>query len=137
MKEKCINALLNAKSGINKNFPKYERLTESIFADITNFANEDFEGISVNKRYRRFLDICENILISAFEQDASKAYLRLLFKTFNDKDVSKYFSYIMQSRSNDFQYAAKRFVNIFVYWDISVRKEKKLKEILKLIDGWM
>ena len=137
MKEKCISALSNAKAGINKDFPKYEGLTESIFADITNFANEDFDGISVNKRYRSFLDVCKNILTTAFEQDASKAYLRLLFKMFNDKDISKYFSYIMQSKSADFQYAAKRFVNIFVYWDISVSKEKKLKEILKLIDGWM
>ena len=53
-----------------------------------------------------------------------------------NKDISKYFSHIMQSRSKDFQDAVDRLCNIFTYVHIEGQKDKKLKKILDLLNGW-
>lgn len=102
MREKCLSAVEHEKTLIDNEFPKQKDLTNSIFVEILDFINQDFDGISDNKRYRCFLDLYKNILIISFQENASKAYLRMIFKAMKNKDILKYFSHIMQSRSKDF-----------------------------------
>lgn len=138
MRKQCIAAIESEQRNINKEFPKYENLTNSIFTKITNFVNEDFDGISDNKRYRYFLDLCRDILITAFEQDTQKSYLRMVFKTLKNEDISKYFSCVMQSRSNDFRVVRDGLVIRFITsWQdmIPYDKDKKLKEFLRYLDN--
>ena len=136
MREQCIEAINTEHENIDKEFPKYENLTEDIFEKLTDFANEDFEGISDNKRYRYFLDLCRDILTEAFERDAQKSYLRMVFKALKNEDISKYFSRVMQSRSNNFKFVIDRLWNAFVYEHIEYQKDRKLKEILDLLNAW-
>ena len=42
----------------------------------------------------------------------------------------------MQSRSKDFQDTVDRLCNIFTYVHIEGQKDKKLKKILDLLNGW-
>ena len=78
----------------------------------------------------------KTILIISFQQPATKAYLRMIFKAMNHKDTSNYLSHIMQSRSKDFQDTVDRLCNIFTYVHIEGQKDKKLKKILDLLNGW-
>ena len=78
----------------------------------------------------------KNILIISFQENASKAYLRMIFKAMKNKDILKYFSHIMQSRSKDFRDTVDRLCNIFAYVHIEGQKDKKLKKILDLLNGW-
>jgi len=44
----------------------------------------------------------------------------------------------MKTKSIDISNIMKRFVNFFVYWqDSDNTKDKKLEEIIKLLDGWL
>lgn len=138
MRQKCIEAISREKSEIMQEFPKYKELTDFIFTKITDFAEEDFEGISDNKRYRYFLDLCRDILTEAFERDAQKSYLRMVFKALKNEDISKYFSHVMQSRSNDFQVVRDGLIIRFIAnWQgmIPYDKDKKLKEFLRYLDN--
>lgn len=138
MRQQCINAIKSEQENINKEFPKYKNLTNNVFERITDFANEDFEGVSDNKRYRCFLDLCRDILTTAFEQDAQKSYLRMVFKTLKNEDISKYFSCVMQSRSKDFQVVRDGLVIRFITsWQgmQPYDKDKKLKEFLIYLDN--
>lgn len=136
MREKCLSTVEHEKTLIDNEFPKQKDLTNRIFVEILDFINQDFDGISDNKRYRCFLDLYKNILIISFQENASKAYLRMIFKAMKNKDISKYFSHIMQSRSKYFQDTVDRLCNIFTYVHIEGQKDKKLKKILDLLNGW-
>ena len=91
MREKCLSTVEHEKTLIDNEFPKQKDLTNRIFVEILDFINQDFDGISDNKRYRCFLDLYKNILIISFQENASKAYLRMIFKAMKNKDISKYF----------------------------------------------
>ena len=98
MREKCLSTVEHEKTLIDNEFPKQKDLTNRIFVEILDFINQDFDGISDNKRYRCFLDLYKNILIISFQENASKAYLRMIFKAMKNKDISKYFFTILCNR---------------------------------------
>ncbi len=138
MRQKCIAAIKTEQENINKEFPKYENLTDDIFEKITDFANEDFDGITDNKRFRCFLDLCKNILTTAFEQDAQKSYLRMVFKALKNEDISKYFSYIIQSNAEQMKVITDGLVIRCTYswqWMVPYDKERMLAEFLKYLDN--
>ena len=56
MREKCLSTVEHEKTLIDNEFPKQKDLTNRIFVEILDFINQDFDGISDNKRYRCFLD---------------------------------------------------------------------------------
>lgn len=138
MKKDCLSYLEFEKVNLNEEFPKYEAVTEELFIQVNDFMNNDFDGISENKMYRLFLDKLKDITRYAFDSDVSKAYMRSFFKKLNNKNVVEYLACIMKTKSTDISNIMKRFVNFFVYWqDSDNTKDKKLEEIIKLVDGWM
>lgn len=138
MKKECLAYLEFEKIKLNEKFPKYETVTQELFVQVSDFVNSDFDGISDNKIYRLFLDKLKDITRYAFNSDVSKAYMRSFFKKLNNKNVVEYLTCIMKTKSIDISDIMKRFVNFFVYWqDSDNTKDKKLEEIIKLVDGWM
>ena len=138
MKRECLSYLEIEKIKLNEEFPKYETVTEELFIRVSDFMNNDFDGISENKIYRLFLDKLKDVTRYAFDSDVSKAYMRSFFKRLNNKNVIEYLADIMQTKSTDIRNIMKRFVNFFVYWqDSDNTMDKKLEEIIKLVEGWM
>ena len=138
MKKECLSYLEIEKIKLNEEFPKYETVTEELFIRVSDFMNNDFDGISENKIYRLFLDKLKDVTRYAFDSDVSKAYMRSFFKRLNNKNVIGYLADIMQTKSTDIRNIMKRFVNFFVYWqDSDNTMDKKLEEIIKLVEGWM
>ena len=138
MKKECLSYLEIEKIKLNEEFPKYESVTEELFVQVSDFMNNDFDDISENKIYRFFLDKLKDITFYAFDRNVSKAYMRSFFKKLNNKNVVEYLTSIMKTKSIDISNIMKRFVNFFVYWqDSDNTKDKKLEEIIKLLDGWM
>ena len=138
MKRKCLIYLEFGKNKLNEEFPKCETVTQELFVQVSDFVNNDFDGISENKIYRLFLDKLKDITRYAFNSNVSKAYMRSFFKMLNNKNVVEYLTCIMKIKSTDISNIMKRFVNFFVYWqDSDNTKDKKLEEIIKLVDGWM
>ena len=138
MKIDCLSYLEFEKVKLNEEFPKYESVTEELFVQVSDFMNNDFDDISENKIYRFFLDKLKDITFYAFDRNVSKAYMRSFFKKLNNKNVVEYLTSIMKTKSIDISNIMKRFVNFFVYWqDSDNTKDKKLEEIIKLLDGWM
>lgn len=137
-KSDCLFYLKNEKEELVEEFPQNEHLIEELFFKISDFVNMDFEGISDNKIYRNFLDFMKEILILSFEKNASKSFLHNFFKRLSNKKVTDYLASCAKTKSTDFKNVIERFVNEFVYWQESDhKKELKLNEIIKLIDGWM
>lgn len=137
-KKECLSYLELEKTKLNEEFPKYETVTEELFVQVSDFMNNDFDGISENKIYRFFLDKLKDITFYAFGSNVSKAYMRSFFKKLNNKNVVEYLTSIMKTKSIDISNIMKRFVNFFVYWqDSDNTKDKKIEEIIKLVDGWM
>ena len=90
------------------------------------------------QKYRFFLDKLKDITFYAFDRNVSKAYMRSFFEKLNNKNVVEYLTSIMKTKSIDISNIMKSFVNFFVYWqDSDNTKDKKLEEIIKLLDGWM
>lgn len=138
MKKDCLSYLEFEKVKLNEEFPKYESVTEELFVQVSDFMNNDFDDISENKIYRFFLDKLKDITFYAFDRNVSKAYMRSFLKKLNNKNVVEYLTSIMKTKSIDISNIMKRFVNFFVYWqDSDNTKDKKLEEIIKLLDGWM
>jgi len=138
VKRECLSYLEIEKIKLNEEFPKYETVTEELFIRVSDFMNNDFDGISENKIYRLFLDKLKDVTRYAFDSDVSKAYMRSFFKRLNNKNVIEYLADIMQTKSTDIRNIMKRFVNFFVYWqDSDNTMDKKLEEIIKLVEGWM
>lgn len=137
MKKECLSYLEIEKVKLNEEFPKYESVTEELFIQVSDFMDNDFDDISENKIYRFFLDKLKDITFYAFDRNVSKAYMRSFFKKLNNKNVVEYLTSIMKTKSIDISNIMKRFVNFFVYWqDSDNTKDKKLEEIIKLLDGW-
>ena len=138
MKKDCLSYLEFEKVKLNEEFPKYESVTEELFVQVSDFMNNDFDDISENKIYRFFLDKLKDITFYAFDRNVSKAYMRSFFKKLNNENVVEYLTSIMKTKPIDISNIIKRFVNFFVYWqDSDNTKDKKLEEIIKLLDGWM
>lgn len=138
MKKDCLSYLEFEKVKLNEEFPMYESVTEELFVQVSDFMNNDFDDISENKIYRFFLDKLKDITFYAFDRNVSKAYMRSFFKKLNNKNVIEYLTSIMKTKSIDISNIMKRFVNFFVYWqDSDNTKDKKLQEIIKLLDGWL
>lgn len=138
MKKDCLSYLEFEKVKLNEEFPKYESVTEELFVQVSDFMNNDFDDISENKIYRFFLDKLKDITFYTFDRNVSKAYMRSFFEKLNNKNVVEYLTSIMKTKSIDISNIMKRFVNFFVYWqDSDNTKDKKLEEIIKLLDGWM
>ena len=79
MKKDCLSYLEFEKVKLNEEFPKYESVTEELFVQVSDFMNNDFDGISENKIYRFFLDKLKDITFYAFDRNVSKAYMRSFF----------------------------------------------------------
>lgn len=138
LKSDCLFYLKKEKEKSIDEFPQNEHLIEELFFKISDFVNMDFEGISDNKIYRNFLDLMKEILILSFEKNASKSFLHNFFKRLNNKKVTDFLASCAKTKATDFKNVIERFVNEFVYWQESDhKKELKLNEIIKLIDGWM
>ena len=137
-KTDCTTYLYEEKSKLINDFPKFENTTKEIFTKLLEFINTDFNGVSENKIYRKFLITFKEIICCAFENNASKAYMQSLFIKINNKKVSNYLISLTKTNYQSICNILKRFVNLFVYWQNSEQtKEFKLNEILNLIDSWM
>ena len=116
MKRKCLIYLEFGKNKLNEEFPKCETVTQELFVQVSDFVNNDFDGISENKIYRLFLDKLKDITRYGFNSNVSKAYMRSFFKMLNNKNVVEYLTCIMKTKSTDISNIMKRFVNFFVYF---------------------
>ena len=138
MKRKCLTYLELEKIKLNEEFPKYATVTQELFIRVSDYVNEDFDGISDNRVYRLFLDNLKDITRYAFNSDVSKAYMRSFFKKLDNKNVVEYLTCIMKTKSTDISNIMKGLVYFFVYWqDSDNRKNNKLEEIIKYVDGWL
>ena len=136
-KKECLLYLEIEKTKLNEEFPKYKVTTEELFVQISDFVSDDFDGISENKIYRLFLDKLKDVICHALGLGVSKVYMMKLFKTLNDKNVIEYLTSTMKTKTADINNIMKRFINFFVYWQSSDNtKDKKLEEIIKLVEGW-
>ena len=138
MKRECLTYLEFEKIKLNEEFPKYATVTQELFIRVSDFVNEDFDGISDNRVYRLFLDTLKDVIRYAFNSDVSKAYMRNFFKKLDNKNVVEYLASIMKTKSTDVSNIMKGLVYFFVYWqDSDNTKNNKLEEIIKYVDGWL
>lgn len=138
LKKECLSYLEFEKNKLNEEFPKCEITTEELFAQINDFMNNDFDGISESKIYRLFLDKIKDVTYYALDNGASKAYMRSFFKKLNNRNMVEYLTGIMKTRAADINNVMKRFVKFFVYWqDSDNTKDRKIEEIIELVNEWM
>lgn len=134
----CLEYLSYEKNKLNEVYANNASVTEELFLMFNNFIYDDYDGISENKIYRLFLESLKEMISYAFDCAVSKSYLRSYFKILNNKNVVGLLASVMKTKTTDIENIMKRLVNLFVYWQNSeVTKEKKLTEIIGLIDGWM
>ncbi len=133
----CLMYLENAKAQLIEEFPNNDKLSNTLFLKICNFANENFDGIAENKIYRSFIHVLIDIIEIAFESDASKSYLRSFFKKLNNCSFANCLSKSMPSKSGDIKRIIDRLVNFFVYQDTSSTKEYRLDEVLSYLKAEM
>ena len=132
------NIYLMKKNKLNEVYANNASVTEELFLMFNNFIYDDYDGISENKIYRLFLESLKEMISYSFDCAVSKSYLRSYFKILNNKNVVGLLASVMKTKTTDIENIMKRLVNLFVYWQNSeVTKEKKLTEIIGLIDGWM
>ncbi|MBR2860886.1 MAG: hypothetical protein IKB86_03520 [Clostridia bacterium] len=134
-----IEYLKQEKDKINFEFPKNEKITDSLFEKLYDFLENDFEGMSDNRVYRCFLTSFKEMICFAFRENVSKAYLRCFFKSLNREDFVSYLAKHAKSREKDIRFIMKRFLNSFIYsWQgYDNDKNKVLNEIVVFIDCWM
>ncbi len=137
-KYECLTYLKNEAAELNKSFQKNEQITEELFNIFIGFIDEDYEYITDNKTYRLFLKTIKEIVIKAFENNASKSFMRVFFKKLNNKAVINYLSDIAPKQTANFKNSLARLVSEFVYWQESDhKKELKLNYLISIIDSWM
>ena len=76
MREKCLSTVEHEKQLIDNEFPKQKDLTNRIFVEILDFINQDFDGISDNKRYRCFLDLYKKYLNNFISRKCIKSIFK-------------------------------------------------------------
>lgn len=138
VKSECLSYLVSAKAELTHNFTQSEQLTDSLFAVFSDFATGDYEGISENKIYRSFLNTLTEIIEIAFENRASKSFMRSFFKALNNQNIINYLSELAPTHTSDFKISLERLVSEFVYWQESDhKKELKLNYLISIIDSLM
>ena len=138
VKSECLSYLVSAKAELTHNFTQCEQLTDSVFAVFSDFVTGDYEGISENKIYRSFLNTLTEIIEIAFENRASKSFLRSFFKALNNQNIINYLSELAPTHTSDFKISLERLVSEFVYWQESDhKKELKLNYLISIIDSLM
>lgn len=136
LKYECLTYLEKAKDELKNGFPENEQLINSLFIKFSDFANDDYEGISDNKIERSYFFLLKDLIVISFESNASKSFLRSFFKSLNNKYVVDYLSSITQKVN--FKSSLNVMVNEFVYWQESDhKKELKLNQLLNRIDSWI
>lgn len=138
LKSECLSYMENAKVELKKESPKNEELIEELFVIFIDYVNADYNGVSDGKIYRIYLDTIKDMLYFAFENNASKSFMRSFFKTLNDKRVTDFLSKRTKCKSPHFKYALNTIVYEFVYWQESDNtKEHKLNHLINRINSWM
>ena len=138
VKSECLSYLASTNTELIQNFTQSEQLTDSLFAVFSDFVTGDYEGISENKIYRSFLNTLTEIIEIAFENRASKSFLRSFFKILNNKAVTDYLSELAPKHTSDFNNSLARIASEFVYWQESDhKKELKLNYLKDIIESWM
>ena len=138
VKSECLSYLASTKAELTHNFTQSEQLTDSLFAVFSDFVTGDYEGISENKIYRSFLNTLTEIIEIAFENRASKAFMRSFFKALNNQNIINYLSDLAPKHTSDFKISLERLVSEFVYWQESDhKKELKLNYLISIIESWM
>lgn len=134
----CILYLDDTKAQLIEEFPTNKELTEKIFLMVYNFVCTDFNGVSENKIFRIFLNTFKDVIEFSFQNDASKSYMRTIFKKLNNKKFLDYLSVYMPAKSTVIKFIMDRFVNFFVYQqDFSISKEYRLKEIVDFVNEYI
>ena len=134
----CILYLDDIKAQLIEEFPTNKELTEKNFLMVYNFVCTDFNGVSENKIFRIFLNTFKDVIEFSFQNDASKSYMRTIFKKLNNKKVLDYLSVYMPAKSTVIKFIMDRFVNFFVYQqDLSISKEYRLKEIVDFVNEYI
>ena len=138
VESECLSYLTSVKTELTQSFPQSEQLTDSLFAVFSDFVTGDYEGISENKIYRSFLNTLTEIIEIAFENRASKSFLRSFFKALNNQNIINYLSELAPTHTSDFKISLERLVSEFVYWQESdQKKELKLNYLIDIIESWM
>lgn len=127
------------KEKLDTEFPQNIETTILLFEKVLDFLNTDFEELSDNKIYRHFLISFREIICFAFEKEMSKEYLRNFFKIVNNDIFLNYLSKYAKSREKDIKFVMKRLTYSFISsWQYCCNdRDKVLKDIVDLIDGWM
>ena len=94
LKSECLTYLEKAKDELKNGFPENEQLINSLFIKFSDFANDDYEGISDNKIERLYFFLLKDLIVISFENNASKSFMRNFFKSLNNKYVVDYLSSI-------------------------------------------
>ena len=138
VESECLSYLTSVKTELTQSFPQNEQLSDSLFAVFSDFVTGDYEGISENKIYRSFLNTLTEIIEIAFENRASKSFMRSFFKALNNQNIINYLSELAPTHTSDFKNSLKRLVSEFVYWQESDhKKELKLNYLISIIDSLM
>ena len=138
LKSECVSYLEKANLELNKEFPKNEQLSDSLFMMFSDFVNDDYEGISDNKIDKLYLCLLKDLIVVSFENNASKSFMRGFFKSLNNKSVTDYLSSITKTQTINFKSPLNAMVNEFVYWQESDhKKELKLNHLINRINSWM
>ena len=136
-KEACLLYLDSAKSRLINDFPNNKELTDDLFIKVYNFVDTDFQGVSENKVFRIYLNTLKEVVELAFQKDASKSYMRNVFKQLNNEKLFDYLSIYINKKSTDVKFLMNKLVNFFVYQDTTRQKESILNEIIEFIDMYM
>lgn len=134
VRKECLSYLQTEKIKLSEEFLKHKLITEELFVKIIDFVNIDFEGIPENKIYRCFLEMLKDIIHYAFDNNASKAYMRSFFKRINNKCVLEYLRGLMKGKSVEIKNIINSLINFFVYWQVC---DSTRKEIIERIEGCM
>lgn len=138
VESECLSYLASTKTELIQSFTQNEQLSDSLFAVFSDFVTDDYEGISENKIYRSFLNTLTEIIEIAFENRASKSFMRSFFKALNNQNIINYLSELAPKHTSDFKISLERLVSEFVYWQESDhKKELKLNYLISIIESWM
>ena len=129
------NKLLDTLSAqLNIYYPDKEDLTKYLLFKINDFIETDFEGTSDNKIFHNFLITLQEMIEFSFENDATKSYLRMVFKTINNEPFLKEFNRLMPSKEKNINFLFNKLYNLFVYQDATSSHDYRLTEILDFLE---
>ena len=127
-------ALTGLSLQLNSDYPEREDLTNYLLSKIKDFIESDFYGISGNKIFRNLLITLREMIEFSFENDATKSYLRMVFKTINNEPFLKEFNRLMPSKEKNINFLFNKLYNLFVYQDATSSHDYRLTEILGFLE---